>query len=233
MITKDFYIKDLDLNYYVGITQIKFELNQFIRVNQVANKGKVLNKLFSVIEKLENRNRDSTIQLIKDTYILNQDHIFTACYYVQKGFTLKTNISNKKNIELLLYLSTLRQISKGIEAFGIDLNDLNKGELIFCIISQSNNLNTIKIEILNALEATEIELSINNLTIDKINRITRNYELSETQIETILRSYVFIEDDVKKLKTNLEHMSSAVYDLICEKMALLSLEKIKINTRND
>ncbi|MHA2009738.1 MAG: KEOPS complex subunit Cgi121, partial [Promethearchaeota archaeon] len=142
MITKDFYIKDLDLNYYVGITQIKFELNQFIRVNQVAK----LNKLFSVIEKLENRNRDSTIQLIKDTYILNQDHIFTACYYVQKGFTLKTNISNKKKIELLLYLSTHRQISKGIEAFGIDLNDLNKGELIFCIISQSNNLNTIKIQ---------------------------------------------------------------------------------------
>ena len=120
-------------------------MNQFIRANQIDNKEETLKSLFGIIEELENKNKDSIIQVVKDKYILNQDHIFTACYYVQKVFMLKTNISNKKNIELLLYLSTHRQISKGIETFGIKLNDLNKGELTFCIISQSNNIKTINI----------------------------------------------------------------------------------------
>lgn len=146
---------------------------------------------------------------------------------MQKAFFHKTHISNKKNIELLLYLSTYRQISKGIESFGIDYYDLKEGNIIFCIVSPMDNLDKIFKDILQKLVANEIELTINRLTIEKINSIIDNYEISESQIKSVLRSYGTEKNNIKDFKDNLESLSLALSDLICEKMALLNLEKTK------
>jgi len=129
VIVKEFYIEDMELKYFVGISQIEIDLNQFLVSNKISNEEEVLNHLFNMIEELQNKNNESTIQIIKDDYVLNQDHIFVACYFLQKALFHDTLISNKKGIELLLYLSTHRQISKGIKLFGLDSNDLNKENL--------------------------------------------------------------------------------------------------------
>ena len=124
MIVRNFYIEAMELRYFIGINQIKFDLNQFLKANSIDDEEEALNYVFNIIEELQEKNKESTIQFISDKYVLNQDHIFIACYYMQKAFFHKTHISNKKNIELLLYLSTSRQISKGFESFGIDYYDL-------------------------------------------------------------------------------------------------------------
>ncbi|MBY8983473.1 MAG: hypothetical protein KGD65_00235 [Candidatus Lokiarchaeota archaeon] len=228
MIEKDFNIKLMDLHYYVGINQIKIELDQFLEAYKIRNVEEALNYLFKIIEELQNKHNELIIQVIRETYVLNQDHMFVACYYLQKALFHDTLISNKKNIELLLYLSTHRQISKGIKTFGVDARELKKGTFIICIISPINNLSLINNEILEALKATEIEISINDLTSEKIKEIIHFYEFSELQIKSVLNSYGIKNINFEEPRNNLLDLSFAVFDLICEKMALLNLEKIRL-----
>jgi len=228
VIVKEFYIKEMELKYFVGINQIEMELNQFLEANKLANEETALNHLFKMIEELQNKHKGSTIQIIKDNYVLNQDHIFVACYYLQKALFHDSLISNKKAIELLLYLSTHRQIGKGIKLFGLDSDDLNKGKFTTCFISPINNLKNILNDLLEILHAFEIDVTINDLTLEKITEIIKIYEFSDLQIKSVLNSYGIENVYLEKSKKNLYNISLAVFDLICEKMALLNLEKIRL-----
>ncbi|MFX0140028.1 MAG: KEOPS complex subunit Cgi121 [Candidatus Hodarchaeota archaeon] len=225
MIVREFNIDELHLEYFVGINQIKMDLDKVLDFSKTDDKEKTLDQFFNLIEEIQNKYENSVIQFFKDKHVLNQDHIFTACYYLQKAFLQKYNISNKKNIELLLYLTTNRQISKSIEAFGIDISDLAKNNLTYCIISPVNNLNNINNEVLRILNAEELELNINNQSHPKLNSIKEFFKISENQLLPILRSSGI---KTKKSEFSLNSMFSAIYDLICEKMALLSLEKTKV-----
>ncbi|MFX1417900.1 MAG: KEOPS complex subunit Cgi121 [Promethearchaeota archaeon] len=222
MIVKGFNIKVINLHFFVGINQIRLDYDKFISFSNIHNKRNALDYFFAILEEIQNKNKNTIIQFIKEKYILNQDHIFTPCYYAEKSFLQKTNISNKKNIELLLYLATNRQINKSIDAFGIDNSDLKKKILTYCIISPLNNFNKINDELISALNAEQKEMTINNLTDDKINLIKEYFELSDNQINSVLKSYGII---MSSSESNLKCVKSALYDLICEKMALLHIEK--------
>lgn len=219
---KKFRFRDVELIYYVGISQIKFDGNNFLQTKK--NEEDALNFLFNMIEELQSKNKDMTIQFVKDDYILNENHIYLACYYMEKAFLQNTAISHKKNIELLLYLSTYRQISKSINAFGVDLHNLKEGKMTICISSRFNITDNVLNEILQMLDAIEIKLTINATNIEKLNRIIENYKIYEGQIKSVLKSYGIQYLKSEKSKYNLEHLSLAIFDIICEKMALLSLE---------
>lgn len=225
MIVRKFNIDELNLEYFVGINQIKMDFDKFLDFSKTDDEENTLNQFLNFIEEIQNKNENSMIQFFKDKYILNQDHIFTACYYLQKAFLQKINISNKKNLELLLYLTANRQINKSIEVLGIDYSDLIKNNLIFCIISPVDNLNSINNEVLRILSAEEIELRINYQSHSKLNSIKEFFKISENQFLPILSSYGI---KIKTSEFSLNSMFSALYDLICEKMALLSLEKTKV-----
>jgi len=224
VIVKEFNIQDLNLHYYVGIYQIKINLDRFIATDKIDNKEKILNQFFNIIKEIQDKYENSVVQFIKDKYILNQDHIFTACYYLEKAFLQNKNISNKKNIELLLYLATNRQINKSIKGFGIDYSDLNKDKLTYCIISPQNNLNNIYVNLSSVLLAEEEELTINDQSNTKINLIQEYFEISDNQLNSVLKSYGIITHNSD---LSLNSVVSALYDLICEKMALLYVEKAK------
>jgi len=224
MIVREFNISDLNLHYFVGINQIKIEFDKFIDIYNISNKNKVLSKFFSIVEEIQDKNDNSIIQFFKDKYILNQDHIFTACYYLEKAFLQNINISNKKNIELLLYLAANRQISRSIEGFGIDYSDISTKKLTYCIISPIKNLGDISTKITITLNAKEEELTINNQSNSKINLIKEYFEISENQLNSILKSY---EINTTYSSISISFIVPALYDLICEKMAILHLEKGK------
>lgn len=216
MIVKDFYISDLDLMYSIGINQIHSEL----KIS--------LDFLFNLIEKIQN-DTNSMVQFFSDKYILNQEHLFTACYYVQKAFFNKVNISKRKNIEFLLYLASKRQIKNAIEAFGINNLGLESGEMSYIIVSNENNLNKINDEILQNLKANEIEMTLNNKNAEKFNQIKSYFEISNNQINAVLNSYGVKNFSNKLIANNLDNLFLALNDLICEKMAILSLEKIRVD----
>ncbi|MFW9968699.1 MAG: KEOPS complex subunit Cgi121 [Candidatus Odinarchaeota archaeon] len=221
MIVKDFKIKDLNLKYFVGINQIKINLNSIIGFNRKDNEEEVLNQLFERIKEIQDKYQNSVVQFFKDKFILNEDHIFTACYYLQKAFIKNKNISNKKNIELFIYLAANRQINKSIEGFGIDISDLRKNKLNYCIISPQNILNDIYLNISSAFSAEEEVLTLNNQSTNKIKLIKTYFEITDNQINCILKSYGI---NPNNSDLNLKYVVSALYDLICEKMALLYAE---------
>lgn len=218
MIIKKFNINDLKLNYFIGINQIKLIDKKF-----------ALNQIFDLIENMQTSYDGSIIQFFNDKYVLSQDHVFLACYYVQKAFLQNINISNKKNIELFLYLATKRQIKISIEAFGITENSLKTGKLNFCIISPKNIIAELNIALLKHLGGIEIKFTLNNKTIEKFNRIKNFFNISDNQIITILNSYGISNINNFQINENLNILFSSLDDLICEKMTILSLEKIKIN----
>ena len=65
------------------------------------------------------------------------------------------------------------------------------------------------------------------MTREKIKKIVENYDILDSQIEPVLNSYLNKKRSKNDLDNEVEFLSSAVFDLICEKMALLNLEKIK------
>ncbi len=214
MIIKEFDIPDLKLNYFVGINQIK-----------LMDKKYDLNQIFDLIESLQKSYEGSLVQFFNDKYVLNQDHVFTACYYVQKAFLNNSNISNKKNIEFFLYLATNRQINPSIKNFG--LNEMHN-ELNFCIISPKNNISEINNAIKNSLGNAEKKITLNDKSIEKYNKIKEYFKISENQLRVVLNSYSSTNFNNSQIDGNLDNLYISMHDLICEKMALLSLEKIKV-----
>lgn len=216
MIIKKYSITSLDLNYFVGLNQIKLNNKQF-----------ELNQLIELIEELQTSYKDSIIQFFNDKYIINQGHVFTACYYVQKVFLYNINISKKANIELFLYLAANRQITPSIEAFGVSEINLEKEILNFCIISPNDNITEINKTLIKTLEAEEIYLTLNDKTIEKFNQIKNYFEINDNQIMSVLKSYGLRHEDITLMNGSLDNHFLALNDLIYEKMALLSLEKVK------
>ncbi|MHA1292028.1 MAG: KEOPS complex subunit Cgi121 [Promethearchaeota archaeon] len=225
MIVKKFFIEDLNLKYFAGINQIKFDYKDFLYRNNLNNKVAALNYLFDFIERIQMSYQDSIFQFFNDKYILNQDHLFTSIYFVQKAFKNKINISNKKNIEIFLYLTSKRQIKNGIEIFGLKNDNLKSDILTYCIVSLKNNIEDINNQIIKEFKAKEIDLLINKKSIEKFNIIKEYFSFTENQINVILNSYGFRNMNELLLENDLEKLYLALNELIYERMSLLSLEK--------
>ena len=224
LITKEFMIEDLNLNYHVGINQINFDFTDFLDSNELKTEEDALEYFFSLIEIIQSKFKDSVIQFIKTNYVLGTKHLFLACYFTQKAFYHQYNISNSKNIELLLYLSAKRQIKSGIDAYGINFDDLKSSNLLYCIISPNDNLTAINKEICKYLNAGKVEISIDSIDLKKWEQVKEFFEISNGQINVILKSTGKTEFQERN---DLPLKILALQDLICEKMALLSIEKTK------
>lgn len=228
MIREEFSLEDLNLKYYVGINQIEVDIQKLIQLNKLQNENTALNYIFSLIEKIQSKYNGTIVQFFNDAYVLNQDHVFKSIYFVQKAFLNNFNISNRKNIEFLLYLAGERQIKNAIEAIGLNISNLKDKLLTYCVISQDlDNLTNINGEILRALNSKDIALTLNKKSLEKFHRIKKFFNLSDNQIRIVLNSYDIKVINNNLTKNNLDDLFLALHDLICEKMALLSVEKIK------
>ncbi|MHA1150248.1 MAG: KEOPS complex subunit Cgi121 [Promethearchaeota archaeon] len=219
MIIKDFEIKDLDLKYKVGISQIKFDYQELLTLLEITKDDKILNQIITKIESIQEKYEDTVIQLISDTYLLNQEHIYSACYFLLRAFKKEVNISSSKNLELLLYLGTQRQIKSALDLFGINIELLKAGIITICIINNSNNIMNILGDILKLFNGKEVEtMNINQQSELKLKKIKNLFKINDEQLKVVSTLYKH---------RNLTTSFLALHELICEKMALLSLEKNK------
>ncbi len=201
-------------NYHIGINQIEIDPKEI-----------QLKELVELIEVIQSQHEDTVLQFFNDKYILNPEHVLHACYFVQKAFFTKNNISNKKNLELLLYLATKRQIKLSLEYFGVKDYNLRNKRISFCIISLKDNIQQVNIEVNSYLHSKDISLNLGNVSIDKFNIVKKYFEFSDNQVLTVLKAYGYKNDVLDVNSLNLERLYEALTDLVCEKMALLSLEK--------
>lgn len=214
---EEFYIEDLDLHYFVSLNKIMVNKNDL-----------TLTEFFKLIQSIQDEYENVIIQFFNDEYVLNEDHIHSAIYFVQKAFTEELNISQSKNIELLLYLAANRQINQAIQYFGITNEQFNKKELNCCLISLQNNLLDVMDKGLKKLNATKSKFELSANDPQKLERIKYVFKFNDEQIKTVLESY---GSRIKTSKTLLQKKDLAekvFLDLICEQMALLSLEKVKL-----
>ncbi len=215
MIIKKFEIKERDITYYVGINQLKINPKLF-----------TLTQFFKIIE--EKKNNDVVIQFFNNKHVLNSEHVFNACYFLQKAFLNNFNISNKKNIELLLYLATNRQIKIAIQDFGISEDQFNTGLINLCIISSKDDLDLINHGIEKALNANKVKLTLNDYSLKKYEMIKKYFKISDNQINSILNSYE--TKIIAKIRDkDIPVLYQALNDLICERMTLLSLEGVNLD----
>lgn len=224
MIVKEFAIEDVSVKYHVGINQIKFDFLEILKSNDLEDEEAGLSFVFNLINTIQSKFKDSVVQFFRTNYVLGPKHVFLACYFVQKAFYNKYNISNSKNIELFLYLSAKRQIKSGLDAYGITIDDLKSSVLTYCIMTPIDNVNEIAQEINKYLNADENEQPLESIDIKKWELIKEFFELSDNQVNAILKSMGKIS---AQGRNDLIFKTLALQDLICEKMAILSLEKTK------
>jgi len=216
MIIKAFNIKEK--NYYIRLSQFNVNLLNF-----------TFEQFFKIFEEIQQKFNKLVIQLFNDKFVLNSEHIFNACYYLEKAFLNNHNISNKKNIEFLLYLAANRQIKIALEDFGINNEIFNKGFINLCIISSESRFQSLILEFERIFNINRIDFVLDNYSLKKYEEIKLYYDFADYQIETILASY-HKKIDLKEIQdSDLPILYLALNDLICEKMALLYLEKVNLD----
>jgi len=217
MINEDFSLEDPGLNYSIIISTLELKKNIYS-----------LDELFRIINKMQDKFEDSIIQLFNDEYVVNNKHIFYAIYFSEKAFKQKINISNKKSIEFLLYLAANRQIKIALQSFGIKIQNLKRGILNVCIASQNDRVSEIYRELIDLINVKELKTNFNVISKEKISKIRKFFEFSDNQIFSILNSSNL--DKITNIhKVDPSILNDALLDLICEKMALLSLEGVSID----
>ncbi|MFX0073250.1 MAG: KEOPS complex subunit Cgi121, partial [Candidatus Hermodarchaeota archaeon] len=190
MNVKNFNISEANLNYYIGIGRLSINLDNILNKQHFSEESEVLDFIFKIIEQTqEKHNEEAVIQFFSDNFVIDQNHVYNACYYTLKAFDNNSNILSKKNLELFLYLATNRQIKIGIDAFGITLSDLKKGTLCYCIISFKDNVLEINDDILNLLSTKEIELELNLSSASKLQKIIEFFDINEKQLNIIIKYY--------------------------------------------
>ena len=215
---KHFKNEDLSLEYFIGLASIRLESNDLR-----------LNELLDIVDKVQFQYKNSTIQFFNPEKVLNVEHVYNACYFSEKAFKLKFNISSKKNLEYLLYLSGKRQIKNALEDFGLNDEIINKKSIECLVISPINNIEKI-IDILSINLHLAVEnTSLLNKSLKKLITVKDYFEVSDEQLFSVLKTRDVNVKEGNLLNADINELYSALNDLICEKMVLLSLEKIKFN----
>ena len=187
---------------YIGINQIEIDPKEFH-----------IKDLLELIEVIQSHHEDTTLQFFNDRYILNPEHIFHACYFVQKAFYTKMNISNKKNLELLLYLAANRQIKLSLEYFGVNHHNFLNKRISYCIISSEDKFKQVSSEINRYLHSKDISINFKDLSIEKYHRVKKYYGFSNNQILIVLRSYGYKNDILDISSVKIEKLYETIQNL--------------------
>ena len=209
-------IKEVSINdniFDIGIAQFKLE-----------SKDLNYEQFFKNFENFQNKYNEIVIQVFNNQYILNGEHIFNACYYLEKAFLNNSNISNKKHIELLLYLAANRQIKIALEDFGI----FNQQLINLCLISLSNNFQSLNHEFESTFDI-KLEHYWEYYSKKKYEDIKSYFNFSDNQIDSILASYSIKVNPKNIQEPDLPKLYLALNELICEKMSLIYLEKFSLD----
>lgn len=217
---------------YLGFDDLKISIKYLKEKYNLQDNDDLINLFLTLISKLERQYSPSTIQIFNSEFVISPEHIITAFYHTYKAFNNKINISNQKNIEFLLYLSTKRQISNALNYFGIKIEDIDQDSSInigYFIASYEDNVNLIKRRIIEKLNAIEGISLITEKSLTKLQKIIDFFNISISQLEIYFHSHEkeFISDNFLE-NNNLNDLYNICLEIILEKMVLLSLEKVSI-----
>jgi len=211
---KSIYNMETGLKFYTGITEVS------INIEDVSS-----NQLLSLSDYVDVSYDNALLQFLSKKYILNSEHIYSACYFTYNAFLSHNNISKSKEIELLLYLSMNRQIKIAIRDFGLSDDSKKFFNVILCLSSFQNNLDIIYTDLHDRIKFQELSFTLDDYSIERFNRIKNYFEISDNQIKVLLKSANLSINKKNINEISLDYLYSALNDIIREKMVLLSVEK--------
>ena len=215
---KSIYNLNTGLKIYIGITEVS------INIENISS-----NKLLSLSNYIDINYDNALLQFFNSKYILNSEHIYSACYFTYNAFLSHNNISKSKEIELLLFLSVNRQIKIAIRDFGLPDDTKKDINFILCLSSFQNNLDIIYTDLQDRINFQELSFKLDDYSIERFNRIKNYFDISDNQIKVLLKSANLKINNNKINEVPLDYLYSALTDIIREKMVLLSIEKTSLS----
>lgn len=180
---------------YIEDTEKYAEITGFRKVS-VDNKEKFLNAVRGC-------QKDLTIQLFNADLVCTWEHLYFAALNAQIAFRTGTNISKRPDMEMLLYASTQRQISKAIPLIGIKNASTDIALVVIGPSSQSVKDNVLSVSSSIKCQPDDSVLELNK---EKVLNIKKAFRITELEIRSVIRN---------------TDVNQALVDLVIERMALL------------
>ncbi len=177
------------------------DLNKYVKISgfrgiSVQNKEKLL-------ETVRKGKADLAIQFFDAGLVCTWEHLYFAVLDALMAFRNHSNLSKSLDMEMLLYASAQRQITKAIKALGIR-NEIC--DIASVVISSNGQSVENCVSNITSLLKSPPDDSVLELTESKISRIMKVFQITELEISSVLRGY---------------DRNQALVDLIIERMALL------------
>ncbi len=120
------------------------------------------------------------LQILDATYIAGKSHVLFATVNALNAFQQRNNLSAHIEVEILLYLSAQRQISKAIELIGVNITTRDLA-VIFLTSNQAEA--RLKEEILQRVISGQRDDSIINFNEDKRPYLMQAFNISRLQLQ--------------------------------------------------
>ena len=156
------------------------------------------------LEDFRKRNKNVPVQFFDAKHVAGPQHLYFAALNALKAFERKINISNNLAVELLLYASAQRQITKAVELLGLKQGS---SEVAALIVADGIQERECFLCLVAETVSGERDDSVLDLTAQKIDGIRELFQITDTEFEAKLE------------KQGLE--KEALTDLVIERMALL------------
>jgi len=152
------------------------------------------------------KQQNTAVQFFNAELVATWQHLYFAALNALTAFRNKGNISKNVAMEVMLYASAQRQIRKAIELVGVKCDSANMAVVI--VGETPDSVQTVLHTVSKCIGAKPDETAL-ELSKGKIRSIRRAFDISERELETVMK------------KNNLEQ---ALVNLVVERMALLSTQ---------
>jgi len=146
------------------------------------------------------------VQFFNAELVATWEHLYFAALNALLAFRNKMNISKNIAMEVMLYASAQRQIRKAIAFIGVKRGSAN---VAVAIVGENPDSVKTALHAVSKLIGAAPNDAVLELSKSKVLSIRRAFEISEKELETVMK------------KNNLEE---ALVDLVVERMALLSTQ---------
>lgn len=182
------------------------EVDHYYLLSQ-GHSGKKLDEPEKILRQIRSTSESVQVQLLKPGLVAGPEHLRMAAANALRSFKGKKPRSKSLAVELLLYISCQRQISKAIKLLGVESSD---DEVVLVALSDS------KIA-LSDLEKNST--SILGEVDDKLVEVGSKMKIAEIQ-----RSYGVSNREIEAARVEKESVTECLKRLIVERSALLLVQ---------
>ncbi len=153
------------------------------------------------------KSRKIDVQFFDAEFVATWQHLYFAVLNALKAFNNRENISRSLGMEIMLYASAQRQISRALEMMGVKNGTKNIG--IVVVGDNSEDVESALIMISEQIDGKQDDRVL-ELREDKKSALKSAFQISEVEVNAVAE-----KDDLEK----------ALIDLVIERVALLATER--------